>query len=127
MEFWNEVRLYKDASDVNPFQEVSNLALVLLVLPWSNADVERAFSQLNLVKTSLRNRMSTTMVNALLTIRAGLKRVNKCCHNYELPTNVLRNIGTMVTYGSTESRPSTSTADDIMLEEEGEEDDELMF
>ena len=56
-EFWNEVSNYKDASGFNPFKEISELAIILLVLPWSNADVERAFSQLNFIKMPLRNRL----------------------------------------------------------------------
>lgn len=50
MEFWNEVASYTDASELHPFADVSNMAIRLLVLPWSNAEVERLFSQMNVVK-----------------------------------------------------------------------------
>lgn len=110
IEFWHEVASYKDASSQNPFQELSDFAMMILVLPWSNADVERAFSMLNNVKTSLRNRLKTNMVNSILTVRAGLKRVKKCCHDYTLPDDVLNQIGTMAAYRSVD-QPSSSTAE----------------
>lgn len=95
--FWTEVSQYKDASGENPFNELCNLAKCLLVLPWSNAEVERAFSQLNLVKTGLRNRMGNTMINAILTIRAALRRLGKCCRDYEFPDNMLKDVANMTT------------------------------
>ncbi|KAF2351406.1 hypothetical protein FHG87_017842, partial [Trinorchestia longiramus] len=41
--FWLEVNQYQDASGVNPFKELSNCAMNLLLLPNSNAEVERVF------------------------------------------------------------------------------------
>lgn len=67
--FWTEVNAYRDAGGNNPFEELAKFALELLSLPWSNADVERTFSQLNLVKSKIRNRMQVSTVNAILTIR----------------------------------------------------------
>ncbi|KAF0705506.1 Dimer Tnp hAT domain-containing protein [Aphis craccivora] len=66
----------KDASETNPFEELCTLAMQLLVLPWSNADVERLFSQMNLVKTKLRNRMGSKLLDSILTIKSGLRRQN---------------------------------------------------
>ncbi|CAN7940026.1 unnamed protein product, partial [Ixodes hexagonus] len=96
--FWSEVAKYRDASGKNPFKELSDFALCVLVLPWSNAEVERVFSQINIVKSKLRNKMTTFMANALLTVRAGLKRHNKCCHDYVFPKSVLAKIGTKAAY-----------------------------
>lgn len=47
---WTEVHLYNHTAGDNPFKELCNLALTMLALPYSNADVERVFSQLNIVK-----------------------------------------------------------------------------
>lgn len=96
--FWSEVIRYRDASGENPFKELSEFALCVLVLPWSNAEVERVFSQVNIVKTKLRNRMTTSMANALLTVRAELRRNDKCCHDYVLPESVVKKIGIKATY-----------------------------
>jgi len=90
--FWKEVCDYRDASETNPFEELCLLTMRLLVLPWSNADVERLFSQMNLVKTKLRNRMGSKLLDSILTIKSGLKRQNVCCESYSLPMNVLKQI-----------------------------------
>ena len=100
---WNEVHRYRDAANCNPLKDIADFALSVLVLPHSNAEVERVFSQMNIVKTKLRNRMETKMANAILGIRAGLRRSGKCCYNYELPSNVLKMIGTKQAYN--EKRP----------------------
>lgn len=95
-ELWSEIAEYRDASGENPFKELVELAKCLLVLPWSNGEVERAFSQMNIVKNSHRNRLSNDMTNSILTIRSGLRRMNKCCHDYEFPTDVIGEIGDII-------------------------------
>ncbi|KAL0830039.1 hypothetical protein ABMA28_003497 [Loxostege sticticalis] len=63
-------------------EELATFAItVLTLLPHSNADIERVFSQVNLVKTKLRNSLSISTLNAILYVRFGLKRVNKYCHS----------------------------------------------
>lgn len=49
---WFEVDRYTDASGINPFEELTELAATILSLPHSNTEVERLFSQLNIVKSS---------------------------------------------------------------------------
>lgn len=115
VEFWCEVLNYKDAAGNNPFAELAAFATKLLSLPHSNADIERVFSQVNLVKTKLRNSLSTSTLNAILYVRFGLKRVNKCCHTYDVPDVILRKIGTNETYSSSSSAPNlagTSSQED---------------
>jgi len=46
----------------------------ILVLSWSNGEVERLFSQINVVKSKLRNKMGPKLFDAILSTRAGLKR-----------------------------------------------------
>lgn len=89
IKFWQEVAEYSDASGLNPYNELSSVAIKLLSLPWSNADVERLFSQMNIVKTKLRNRMGPKLLDSILTIKAGLRRVEMCCSQYPLPPEVL--------------------------------------
>ena len=50
----------------------------LLALPHSNADVERVFSQVALIKTKHRNRLKTSTLDALLVARGGLP--TDCMH-----------------------------------------------
>jgi len=71
---------------------------MLLILPICNAEVERLFSQLNLVKTKIWNKLSVTTTNSVLRIWYGLKQSNKCCHNYNIPNDIIKKIKTNETY-----------------------------
>ncbi|KAL1501402.1 hypothetical protein ABEB36_006726 [Hypothenemus hampei] len=92
--FWGDVSHYKDASGENIFQELVDLSLRLLCLPHSNTDVKRIFSIMNVVKSNKRNVMKLLLLNNLLHIRFGLKRLDICCKDYQLPDTVLQLIGT---------------------------------
>jgi hypothetical protein len=128
--FCYEVSMYRDSSDTNPFFELSEFALKLLVLPWSNAEVERIFSQMNIIKTKTRNKTGTKLLNSMLTIKSDLKRRNTCCLKYKFPPDVLKKIGTLHTYNSilitsTMYAPNTSNNDIEYQEEDPNDTDEL--
>ena len=72
--FWGEVKLYKDAAGNNHFEELLNLAISSLVIPHSNADIERFFNSMNIVKSKLRNSMKLELLHAILTVRFALLR-----------------------------------------------------
>ena len=55
----------------------------MLCLPISNADCERVFSQLNLIKTKQRNRFSTEGVASLIFVKDGIKHISGSCENFE--------------------------------------------
>lgn len=93
--FWTEVMNYKDSQGFPVFNELATFAVSLLSLPHSNAEVERLFSQMNVVKSKLRNRMVLKTLNAILTIRSGLKRMGKCCSDFVIPPDLLTKIKTM--------------------------------
>ncbi|KAH9369487.1 hypothetical protein HPB48_014333 [Haemaphysalis longicornis] len=57
----------------NAFAELAGFAMSMLVLPYSNAEVEMRFSQLNIVKSKMRNKLKPETTNAILVVRAGLK------------------------------------------------------
>lgn len=126
--FWSEVYNYKDATNLNPFKELADFALSVLTLPHSNAEIERVFSQMHLIKNKLRNRMKSDMANAILSIRAGLKRAGKNCYNYELPKEVTDAIGTSAVYNTPGpaglESPSTSGAASSIAEELDDDSDE---
>ncbi|KAL3201567.1 hypothetical protein MRX96_012600 [Rhipicephalus microplus] len=123
--FWREVHSYKDACGENPFAELAGFAMSMLVLPYSNAEVERTFSQLNVVKSKLRNKLKPETTNAILVVRAGLKRHQKSCFDYELPAAVSA-IGTSAMYvqPSHLSGPSTSTSGPVEMVSDGNSGDE---
>ncbi len=54
-QFWINVCNHRDLSGEKDFKELSQFALSLLALSFSNAAVERVFSQMNLINNKLRN------------------------------------------------------------------------
>lgn len=91
---------FKDAQGESRFEELATFAITLLILPHSNADVERLFSSMNIIKNKQRNRMNIKLLTAILRIRCGLRLEGKCCNNYELPVSVIKQIGTKESYQS---------------------------
>lgn len=138
--FWTEVKEYKDAGGNNPFQELSELALHVLVLPHSNADVERIFSQMNVIKSKLRNRMNLNTLNSILYIRTGLKTFNSTCYSYDIPKEVTKKVGSKDVYtfkltqqnpiSTVQAGPSTSTqqeSQEIVQQEQDSDDDDWLI
>ena len=91
--FWKLVSQYEDASGENPFKDLVAFVKKLLSLPLSNAEVERVFSILALVKDKKRNRMKLPLTNALIRIRFSLKRLNTTCSEMDIPGEVCTLIG----------------------------------
>ena len=50
------------------YPQLAKLAQVCLVIPFTTADCERAFSSMNRIKTTLRNRLKTSTLDNLLRI-----------------------------------------------------------
>ena len=107
--FWSDVWQFRDAAGINPFKELAMAAVSVLSLPHSNAEIERVFSQMSVVKTKLRNRMSLQTLNSILYVRYGLKLSGQACYEHQLPDTVLRQFGTSAAY-SFKSTPRTATA-----------------
>ena len=71
------------------FKKLSKFALQMLSLPVSNADAERLFSKLNLIKTDIRNRLSIKTVNSLIYIAEAVNE-QEACYLYQ-PTDEMIN------------------------------------
>lgn len=50
-------------------QGIKRLIMTTLAIPTGSSDAERAFSALNNIKTKLRNRVKTNMMNSLMGIK----------------------------------------------------------
>ena len=86
--FWAKVsRLQDDVSQNMLFPLLSNLAFTMLSLPVSNAAVERVFSSVNLIKTKLRNKLSTEDVAKLIFVKQSLKGD---CTSFEPSDEILK-------------------------------------
>ena len=82
VKFWHHVSSYKDSAGQSRFMNVSELALSLYSLPYSNAEVERIFSKMNYFKSKVRNRMSSPTIDALIRVEGGLRWRKEECHNF---------------------------------------------
>ncbi|XP_037392558.1 uncharacterized protein LOC119263025 [Pygocentrus nattereri] len=82
-DFWIEVAMHTDAADDRDFEELGNFALSLLALPFSNAAVEHSFSQMNLIKNKLQNRLEQKTLLNTMRIRAYMQRKKECCHKFK--------------------------------------------
>lgn len=65
-EFWYKIGTLKDGDGQLMFENISKVAKAALCLPQSSANVERIFSQHNIVKTEIRNRLDIVTSNAPL-------------------------------------------------------------
>jgi len=68
--------LLKLRTIMGPLRNIEKLCAASLVIPVSNAEVERVFSEVKRIKTDLRNRLQTDTVNQLLTIHRNDRHLN---------------------------------------------------
>lgn len=101
-QFWLEVLEYKDSEGIFTFSELCHVVLGILSLPHSNAEIERQFSQMNIIKNKLRNRMKLLMLNSILAIRNGLRKTDVCCKDFIIPNELIHKIKSNETYSCTE-------------------------
>jgi len=89
-EFWSYVSELKYSDGHLMFNTLGPFILNLLCLPHSSANVERIFSQINLMKTQQRNKLCTKSIIGLLHTKTYLK--NKECFNLNIEKHVLKRI-----------------------------------
>ena len=69
LDYWIEIYKQKKCNGEPKFGNICNLVFALLSLPISNAAVEQVFSNINLVKDKIRNKLSVLMLEAILHVR----------------------------------------------------------
>ena len=75
--FYQKLGSFKEG-DKYYFKNLSKFALQMLSLPVSNADAERLFSKLSLIKTETRNRLSIKNLKSLLYVSEAVKEQEAC-------------------------------------------------
>lgn len=96
--FWIDVYKYTDACGRFIFQELAEVILKMLTIPTSNAVVERMFSSLTLIKTRIRNKLKTPMLESLLRIRTHFQAYEKCCTTFQPSTEMLTRFKSNIMY-----------------------------
>lgn len=71
--FWAKLMTADEGDQGLSFKKLSKFVLDVLSLPYSNADCERTFSQVNLIKTKSRNKLVTSTINGILLSKQRVK------------------------------------------------------
>ena len=87
-QFWFKVGMMKRGDDTAMFPLVSKLMKSLLCLPHSSAAVERVFSQVNLMKTKMRNQLNTSTLIGMLHAKDTYKSAS--CHDFKIKSTHLK-------------------------------------
>ena len=88
-DFWFQVKKVKKGDDSPMFPLIGRFMTTLMCLPHSSAAVERIFSQINLLKTKMRNKMNTATLNGLLHAKTTFDSAT--CHDFKiLPSHLNR-------------------------------------
>lgn len=84
-EYWEKVFNLKNVVNEPMFKNLKKVVCLTFVLPFSNACVERIFSQLKLIKTDHRNRLNTNTIAALIMVKENIKDVS----TYDPPKSMI--------------------------------------
>lgn len=78
VQFWGTLLQLKNDADQFIFRHLAQFVLNVLSLPHSNAECERVFSQINLIKTKIRNKTSVYTINGTLLASQHVKDKGSC-------------------------------------------------
>lgn len=88
-DYWKQVFKMRTATGQLAFKNLCTVFKLLFVLPFSNASVERVFSNLKNIKTYHRNCLKTETVVALMATKDGVSQHNGCV-NFEPSKKMLK-------------------------------------
>lgn len=97
--FWHNLKTLRNAGGELMFPWLPTFALRVLPLPHANADCERIFNKINLIKVKLRNRLVTDTVESLVLSSQYVNNNGKC-HSLEVPERMLDHMTSKHLYAS---------------------------
>jgi hypothetical protein len=109
-QFWVGVLQHK------AFKELATFVHTCLITPVSNAVVESTFSLISSVTTKTRNRMQLNLLNAIMRVRAELLLSCKCCKNFIVSPEILKNFISGKVYAVYSTHSSGEDSNDMDLE-----------
>ena len=89
-EFWENIYNIKSVDGSIAFPLVKQLILTVLSIPIATANVERTFSQINLNKTKIRNKLEPETLTGILLTKDYMKKHNKNCISFEHSNAMLK-------------------------------------
>lgn len=87
--FWNKVEDISYADNKKMFPTLTTFVFNVLSLPHSSANVERVFSNVNLLKTQQRNKLATASISGTLHAKNFISLQGKHCFSVEFNKNIL--------------------------------------
>ena len=117
--FWSGVLDYRNLVGNSTYGDLTAYGLACLTTPTSNAVVERIFSYVTGIKTKSRNKMTSSMLEAIVRIRTHLYFKEKCCKNFVATKRMLELFTSKNMYKGSGTDSNSSLSSD--------EEDELLF
>ena len=88
-EFWTRLHNLKVGEDFK-YRQLTTGVIKMLVLPISNAEVERTFSTTKFFKNWHRSRLATPLLQQMLYCKFGLKLLDQKASQFEVPRKLLK-------------------------------------
>lgn len=106
-EYWSKLDNVTDGLGNSQFPTICDFMKILLCIPCSNVDVERIFSDLNNIKTKLRNKLHSSTVSSLLQCKHALKNTSGgSCVGFKPPVEIHQKTKSCFLYGSNDAEDS---------------------
>ena len=80
----DSISFWEGVGTVNNFKNVASYALNCLIVPSSNAVIERVFSLVTATKTKTRNKLSVNTLDAIVRIKSHFHAREKCCNKFKV-------------------------------------------
>jgi hypothetical protein len=109
-QFWIGVLQHK------AFKELATFALTCLIIPVSNAVVERICFVVSSVKTKARHRMQLNLLDAIVRVRAELLLSSECCKDFIASPQMLKIFTSDKIYAVWYTHSSGEDSNDMDLE-----------
>lgn len=109
--FWKKIALVKIGDDSLKFPGLVRFVFQILCLPHSSAAVERIFSQINLIKTQLRNKLKVKTIEGILYTKSLLR--DKNCYDFFITNNMIKKLSSgNVLYSDKKEDTNSSDTDE---------------
>lgn len=112
--FWVKLLHYKNALGEFEYKNIAQFVISLLCIPHANADCERIFSKINLIKTKQRNRLVTNTINGTLLASQAVKYSGNCIKFEPSQAMIQRNNINMYDHKK-HTLVTTNTEDDFVI------------
>lgn len=89
-DFWFKISKIKNELNELMFPDILRVAVGILSIPHSSANVERVFSYQNIIKTKERNRLNVSTLPNIIQTKDLLKSTNSSCFNLKMINELLK-------------------------------------